>query len=126
MTSNIGQLRLGTGEHVSNKIDMAEILNEYFPYVSTTEYTDGIVEDSPGPVNTVHLNHFEFTEETIIRILENINVNKTSGPDCIWNSLPAQVVNNNTIESFKTRLDKFLNPNINYFAPRYIFLCFFF
>ena len=38
----------------------------------------------------------------------------------VWNSLPPQVVSCNTIESFKTRLDKFLssNPDIKYFAPR--------
>ncbi len=37
----------------------------------------------------------------------------------IWNSLLAQVVNSNAIESFKARLDKYLssNPSINYFAP---------
>ncbi len=45
----------------------------------------------------------------------------------VWNSLPAQAVNSNTIESFKTRLDEYLssNPNINYFVLRYFFLfCF--
>ncbi len=41
----------------------------------------------------------------------------------IWNSLPAQVVSCNTIDFFKTKLDKYLSndPNINYFAPRYFF-----
>ena len=38
----------------------------------------------------------------------------------VWNSLPPQVVNCNTIESFKARLDKFLssNPDIRYSRAR--------
>ncbi len=83
ITSNIGPLHLSAGEHVSNEIDMAEILNEYFASVFTIEDTNGIIEASPGPANVVQLNNFEFTEETIKRTLENINVNKTPGPDCI-------------------------------------------
>ena len=37
----------------------------------------------------------------------------------VWNSLPAHVVTSNTIETFKTRLDKYLasHPNLTNFAP---------
>ena len=37
----------------------------------------------------------------------------------VWNSLPAHVVNSNTVATFKTRLDKYLaaNPHLSYFAP---------
>ncbi len=44
----------------------------------------------------------------------------------VWNSLPEQVVNSNTIENVKTRLDKYLisNPNINYFALDNFLFCF--
>ena len=38
----------------------------------------------------------------------------------VWNSLPALVVNSNTLETFKNRLNKHLtsNPQNEYFAPR--------
>ncbi len=37
----------------------------------------------------------------------------------IWNGLPARVVDCNTIETFKNRLDKYLknNPQLTYFSP---------
>ena len=37
----------------------------------------------------------------------------------VWNGLPAQVVDSNTIETFKKRLDKYLenNPQLTYFPP---------
>ena len=37
----------------------------------------------------------------------------------IWNGLPAHVVDSNTIETFKNRLDKYLeaNPQLSYFSP---------
>ena len=82
-TSNIGPLRLDNGEHVSNERDVAEILNEYFASVFTVEDTNGTVEASPTPANAVQLSNCEFTEENIIKSLENIKVNKTPGPDGI-------------------------------------------
>ena len=38
----------------------------------------------------------------------------------VWNSLPTQVVNSDTIESFKHRLDAYLTTrhNVTYYAPR--------
>ena len=38
----------------------------------------------------------------------------------VWNSLPAQVVNSNTLETFKNRVDKHLAtvPQLNYFGPQ--------
>ena len=38
----------------------------------------------------------------------------------VWNSLPAHIVSSNTIESFKTKLDKYLTakPNLTYYPPR--------
>ena len=38
----------------------------------------------------------------------------------VWNSLPAQIVNSNTIETFKRRLDCHLltRPNLTYFGPQ--------
>ena len=83
ITSNIGPLRLDNGEHVSNEKDVAEILNEYFASVFTVEDTNGIVEASPAAANTTQLSNCEFTEENIIKSLENIKVNKTPGPDRI-------------------------------------------
>ncbi len=46
----------------------------------------------------------------------------------VWNSLSAQVVSTDTIETFKTKLDNNLmtNPNITYFAPRFFFSFLFF
>ena len=37
----------------------------------------------------------------------------------IWNSLPAQIVDSNTVEAFKNRLDKYLaaSAQFDYFAP---------
>ncbi len=63
ITNHKGPFRLGTGEHVSNEIDMAEILNEYFVSVLPREDTNGIIEASPGPTHTVHLNQCDFTEK---------------------------------------------------------------
>ena len=38
----------------------------------------------------------------------------------VWNSLPAQVVNSNTLETFKNRTGKYLAtvPQLNYFGPQ--------
>ena len=38
----------------------------------------------------------------------------------VWNSLPAQVVNSNTLETFKKRVDKHLAtvPHLTYFGPQ--------
>ena len=83
ITSNVGPLLNDNGEHVSNDVDMAEILNEYFASVFTIEDTNGIMETSTASANAAQLNNCEFTEENIIKTLENIKVNKTPGPDRI-------------------------------------------
>ncbi len=83
MTSNTGSLRLDNGEHVSNEVDMAGILNDYFASIFTVEDTTGSVESSPAPVNTIQLGNWEFTKDNVRKTLENININKTPGPDRI-------------------------------------------
>ncbi len=60
---------------------MAEILNKYFASVFTIEASRDIVETSPATGNIIQLNNCEFTEDTIIKALDNIKVNKTHGPD---------------------------------------------
>ncbi len=81
MTSNTGPLRLDNGEHVSNEVDMAGILNYYFASAFTVEDTTGSVEASPAPANTIQFSNCEFTEDNVRKALANMKGNKTPGPD---------------------------------------------
>ena len=108
ITSNIGPLRLDNGEHVSNEIDMAEILNEYFASVFTKEDPNNIVDASPTPGNPIQLSHCEITEENIKRTLEKIKVNKTPGPDRI-----APRVLKETMQQISKPLSIIFNKSLN-------------
>ena len=83
VTSSIGPLCLENGEHVNNEVGMAETLNEYFASVFTCENINDFAEMPLDPDNTNVLNDCEFTENSILKVLENINIYKTPGPDGI-------------------------------------------
>ena len=65
----------------THEVDIAETLNEYFASVFTSEDTNDFVETPSAPVNTMFLYDCEFTEKNVLKVLDNIKVNKTPGPD---------------------------------------------
>ncbi len=53
------------------------------PRFFKVENINSIVEASKVPADTIQLNNYEFTEDNIIKIQDNIKVNKIPGPDRI-------------------------------------------
>ena len=82
LPTNIGPLTLQNGNHVSNTVEIAEELNKYFASVFTVEDTNGLQETST-PRNIVPLSNCNFSDNAVIKALDKMNANKTSGPDCI-------------------------------------------
>ena len=83
ITSNIGPLQHENGDYVDKDDEMAEMLNNYFASVFTVENTTGIEETSIAQTNAISLINCDFPEDTIIKVLDKIKVNKTPGPDRI-------------------------------------------
>ena len=83
LPSKIGPLTLENGEHVSNEVEIAEELNKYFASVFTVEDTDSLQEEISTQRNTAPLSNCNFSDNAVIKALDKINANKTSGPDCI-------------------------------------------
>ena len=82
LPSNIGPLTLPNGKNVSNEFEIAEELNKYFASVFTVEDTNGLQEITTQR-NIAPLSNCSFSDNAVIKALDKINANKTSGPDCI-------------------------------------------
>ncbi len=83
MSSVISTLRLKSGEHITKDSIMTEVLNDYFDSVFTIDDIGAIEEMSSPPRNVIPLSNCDFTEDIIIKVLDNIRFNKTSGTDRI-------------------------------------------
>ena len=98
MRSGIGPLIDSTGTLVTNDENMASVLNNYFSSVftstaeadhfSTNEINtiDEIGNSTAAiPEHTIH--NFEITPEEVLKALNNMKTNKSSGPDNIHPTL---------------------------------------
>ena len=83
LPANIGPLTLENGKHVSNEVEIAEELNKYFASVFTVEDINGLQEETSIQRNKTPLSNCNFSDNAVIKALNKINANKTSGPDCI-------------------------------------------
>lgn len=83
IAASTNPLHLANSDHISNDIKMAEILNEDFTFVFTVEDTNNIEETSLVQTNIILLNNCDFPEDTIIKVLNDIKVNKTTEQDFI-------------------------------------------
>ena len=82
ITSSVGPLHLDNGNHTSEEVEMAEVLNDYFASVFTVENTNGIQELDSVPSNIV-IDDYNFDEDAIIKALDKMKVDKSPGPDGI-------------------------------------------
>ena len=81
LTSTIGPLT-ENGKQIDNEVDMANTLNNYFSTVFTTEDHGNLPTVAPQ-TQGVTLPNFIITENEILSVMNNMNVNKTPGPDKI-------------------------------------------
>lgn len=77
MTCGIGPLRLENGGNITKDIDVAEVLSDSFSSAFTVEDTNGIGETSSSQRNIIPLITCDFVEDTIIKLLANVKLNKT-------------------------------------------------
>ena len=82
-TTSIGPLETENGEHTNNDEIMANTLNNFFASVFTKENTS-VNPPTPTSFNKGNfLNTFNFHENDVALAIDNINVNKSPGPDKI-------------------------------------------
>ena len=71
------------GKQTDNEVDMAITFNNYFSKVFTTEDLHGNLPTVGPQTQGVTLPNFIITENEILSVMNNMNVNKTPGPDKI-------------------------------------------
>lgn len=68
-------------------IDMSVKMTEWLKYwtiiFASTFYTNGTKEESRAQSNSIHLSNCDFSEDTIIKVIDNMEVNKSHWPECI-------------------------------------------
>ena len=82
-TTSIGPLETQNGDYTNNEEIMANTLNNFFASVFTKENTS---VDLPIPTKQnkgIFLNTFDFHENDVALAIDNMNVNKSPGPDKI-------------------------------------------
>ncbi len=83
LSSTIGPLAKTDGNIVNGDTEMANILNDFFVSVFTDEDLRDIKPFAARHNNDTYLNGIHITERDILEAVNNINVNKTPGPDKI-------------------------------------------
>ena len=81
LKSGIGPLRTANGNIITNNNDMATLLNNFFSSVFTKS---GNLELTPSPVSPQNLSDFSINTTDVTRALNNLNINKSPGPDQIY------------------------------------------
>ncbi len=87
----IGPLATTDGNIVNEDTEMGNILNDFFESVFTDE---GLGEMKPFAArhnDDTHLNNIHITERDILEAVNNINVNKTPGPNKISSRILTEV-----------------------------------
>ncbi len=79
--STIGPLATTDGNIVNEDREMANILNDFFASVFTDEDLEDMKPFGARHNNDTYLNNIHITERDILEAVNNINVNKTPGPD---------------------------------------------
>ncbi len=81
--STRGPLATTDGNIVNEDTEMANILNDFFASVFTDEDLGDIKPFAARHNDDTYLNNVHVTERDILQAINNINVNKTPGPDKI-------------------------------------------
>ncbi len=81
LASTIGTLAKTDGNSVNEDTEMANILNDFFASVFTDEDLGDIKSFAARHNDDTYLNNIQITERDIPEAVNNINVNKTPGPD---------------------------------------------
>ncbi len=81
--STIDPLAKRDGNIVNEDTEMANILNDFFASVFTDEDLGDIKLFAARHNDNTYLNSIHITERDILEAVNNINVNKTPGPDKI-------------------------------------------
>ena len=92
LSSNIGPLIMENGQHTEDDSEMADILNEYFASVFTSEDNTAMPPSLP-PQDESFIDSFVFTENDILRTINKLKANKTPGPDKISPRIIKEVKN---------------------------------
>lgn len=95
VSSSIGQLRDSLGNLVTDDKKRADIFNEYFATVFTTEDKSNIPEPEQVFLGSVtdELVDIKITPEMVRSKLDELNVNKSSGPDGLHPKLLYEIKN---------------------------------
>ena len=80
--TGIADLTKEDGSKTTTNTEKAELLNNFFKSVFTTE-NPGPLPDFEQYEYTSELSDFEITEEEVMKLLKDLNINKASGPDGI-------------------------------------------
>ena len=83
ITTNIGQLHLENGKVINTESELAEVLNDYLASVYTVGDTYEVQAMIPAQPTLIPLSDCDFTEDAVTKAFDNIEVNKTLGPDYI-------------------------------------------
>ncbi len=81
--TTIGPLATTDGNIVNEDTEMANILNDFFVSVFTDEDLEDMKSFAAWHNDDTYLNNIHITERDILEAVNNINVNKTPGPDKI-------------------------------------------
>lgn len=85
ITSTIGPLTDEAGDSINDEREMSNILNNFFASVFTTEDTSNIPVPPTIPIagNNI-LREINVTEDDTLKLIDNLKVNKSPGPDGIY------------------------------------------
>ncbi len=83
LSSTIGPLAKTDGNIVNEETEMANILNDFFVSAFTDEDLGDIKPFAARHNDDMYLNSIHITERDILEAVNNINVNKTPGPEKI-------------------------------------------
>ena len=80
VNTGISELKDVNGESSTNDLDKAEILNNFLKKVFTVEDVTN-VQQLNDKSNGSSVSDLDIRESCVLKILENLNVNKACGPD---------------------------------------------